>query len=79
MSDEIQEDEEYEPLTRCRKRRDGVETGSSRYPRTKLRGQPVYCLGGTRHKGGVTLYQALVWNGGTCRSDVKGETQMEAP
>jgi hypothetical protein len=38
MSDEMQGDEEYEPLKRCRKRRDGVKTGSSRYPRTKPRG-----------------------------------------
>lgn len=47
--------------------------------RDKSRGGPVYCLGGARHKGGVTLIQALVWNVGTCRADVKGETQVEAP
>jgi len=27
----------------------------------------------------VNLSQALVWNVGTCRSDGKGETQVEAP
>jgi hypothetical protein len=37
------------------------------------------CLGGIRHKGGVNLSQALVWNVGTCRPDGKGETQVEDP
>ena len=27
----------------------------------------------------MTLVQALVWNVGTCRSDAKGEAQVEAP
>jgi hypothetical protein len=45
----------------------------------QAQGKPVYCLGGIRHKGGVTLYQALVWNVGTCRPDAKGETQVVAP
>jgi hypothetical protein len=39
----------------------------------------VYCLGGVRHKDGVNLIQALVWNVGTCRPDAKGETQMGRP
>ena len=33
MSDEVQGDEEHEPLRRCRKRMDGVKTGGSRYSR----------------------------------------------
>ena len=41
--------------------------------------KPVACVGGTRHKGGVTLDRALVWNVGTCRLDDKGEIQGEAP
>jgi hypothetical protein len=41
--------------------------------------KPVACVGGTRHRGGVTLDQALVWNVGTCRLDGKGELQGEAP
>ena len=45
----------------------------------QAQGEPAYCLGGVRHKGGVTLNQALVWNGGTCRPDAKGETQVEDP
>jgi hypothetical protein len=42
-------------------------------------GEPVYCLGGVRHKGGVNLIQAFAWNLGTCRPDVKGEIQVEDP
>ena len=33
MSDEVQGDEEHEPLRRCRKRIDGVKTGGCRYSR----------------------------------------------
>jgi hypothetical protein len=40
--------------------------------------KPVACVGGTRHRGGVTLDRALVWNVGTCRLDEKGEIQGEA-
>ena len=40
---------------------------------------PVYCLGDIRHKGSANLIQALEWNVGTCRSDDKGETQVEDP
>jgi hypothetical protein len=36
-------------------------------------------LVGTRHRGGVNRNQALVWNVGTCRLDVKGETQVDDP
>ena len=41
--------------------------------------EPVYCLGGTRHRDGMNLIQAFVRNVGTCGSDVKGETQVAAP
>ena len=40
---------------------------------------PAHCLDGIRHKGGVNLIQALVWNVATCDPDVKGETQGEDP
>ena len=43
-----------------------------------VHGEPVTCVGGTRHRGGVTVDQALVWNVGTCRLDGKGEIQGEA-
>jgi hypothetical protein len=36
-------------------------------------------LGDTRHRGGVTLDQALVWNVGTCRLDAKEEIQGDEP
>jgi hypothetical protein len=45
----------------------------------QVQGEPAYCLGGARHKGGVTLIQAFVRNVGTCRLDVKGEAQVEDP
>ncbi len=45
----------------------------------QAQGELAYCLGGARHKGGVTLNQALVRNVGTCRPDAKGETQVEDP
>ncbi len=41
--------------------------------------EPAYCLGGVRHKGAVSLNQALVRNVGNCRPDVKGEAQVEDP
>ena len=37
--------------------------------------KPAYGLGGVRCRGGVSLFQALVGNVGTCRLDVKGEFQ----
>ena len=39
----------------------------------------MYCLGGVRHRDGMTLILAFVWNVGSCRSDVKGETQVAVP
>lgn len=36
----------------------------------QAQGEPADCLGGVRHKGGVTLVQALGRNVGTCRPDV---------
>ena len=68
-----------EPLMTCRKVQDDVETGRNSLARDESGGRPDFCLGGIRHEGGVTLYQAFVWNAGTCRSDVKGETQAGGP
>ena len=45
----------------------------------KSKRRPAYCLGGVRHKGSANLNQVLAWNVGTCRSDDKGETQIEGP
>ena len=68
-----------EPLKTCRKRVDDVETGSKSLARDEPSGKPVYWLGGVRHGGGVSVVQALMRNVGTCRLDVKGEIQAEAP
>ncbi len=45
----------------------------------ELGGKPADCPSGLRCKGGVTLLQAFARNLGTCRSDVKGEAQVEDP
>ncbi len=39
----------------------------------------AYCQGGVRRKGGVSAFQACVRNLGTCRSDAKGDVQVEVP
>ena len=58
---------------------DGVKTGVLAESQDKSRERPVYCLGGVRHKDGMNLIQAFVRNVESCLSDVKGETQVEAP
>jgi hypothetical protein len=52
--------------------------GSSTDPGQAQRA-PVYWLSGIRHEGGVNLMQAFLCNVGTCRSDDKGEIQVEDP
>ena len=64
---------------KCRNAKDDVKTGMRRLIRDEFRGRPVYCLSGVRHRGGVSLYWASVWNVGTCRPDVKGEIQSGSP
>ena len=56
---------------------DDVETGTWPLSRDEGRDEPVECSAGIWHKGGVTLYQALVRNEGTCRPDVKGAVQAD--
>jgi len=41
--------------------------------------EPVYRLNDIRYGGGVNLIQAFMYNVGTCRSDDKGEIQVEDP
>ena len=78
MAGEDQGDECHEPLMRHRNIKAASKLGG--YSDSGLaQGEPVYGLGGVRHKGGVTLIQALAWNLGTCRPDDKGETQVEDP
>jgi hypothetical protein len=68
------------PLKRCRKNTYRRRQNFGSNPILgKAQGIPVYCLSGVRHKSGVTLDRALVQNVGTCRPDVKGEVQAEAP
>src|SRR4051812_50098653 len=45
------------------------------YPASKGWEVPADGPTGVRHEGGVTLRQAPIRNTGTCRPDVKGETQ----
>jgi hypothetical protein len=44
--------------------------------RERIQRVPADWLGGVRCGGGVTLFQALFGNVGTCRLDVKGEVQV---
>ena len=52
----------------------------SQEPRHRDKGgeRPVYCPVGVRHEGGVSPIQAVVRNVRTCRSDVKGEAQVDS-
>jgi hypothetical protein len=74
----VRETSASEPLMRCRKLRTTSKLVAIITP-GQIQGIPAYCLGGVRHKGGVNLIQALLRNVGTCRSDAKGEAQVEAP
>ncbi len=38
----------------------------------RVRQKAEFQSGDIRHRGGVTIVQALMWNWGSCRSDVKG-------
>jgi len=75
MSGEVQGGERKRTTDEVSKTSNGdVETGRLTLLQDKSRGEPVYCLGGVRHRGGANLNQASVRNVGTCRSDDKGET-----
>jgi hypothetical protein len=68
-----------EPLMKCRKRRDVIETELQSLARDEARGVPADCPSGDRHEGGVSPAQALVRNVGTSRLDAKGELQVVDP
>ena len=72
------ETNDNEPLMRCRKLKVSSKLGPISIP-GQVRGEPVYCPIGGRHKGGVNMILAFVGNVGTCRSDAKGEIQVEDP
>jgi len=63
----------------CRKRRDAIETGLQSLVRDEAREEPVDYPSDGRHEGGVSPAQALMWNVGTFRLDVKGELQVGDP
>jgi hypothetical protein len=44
-----------------------------------VQGESAACLDDIRHRGGVTLNQAVVRNVGTCRLDVKRDVQGRNP
>ncbi len=75
----VEKTNESEPLMKCRKRRDVIETGLQLLARDTARGMPVSCPSGDRHEGGVSSTLALVRNVGTYRLDVKGDPRMEDP
>jgi len=79
MSGEVQGDERKRTTDEVSKTKGRCRNWRRTPLQDRSRGEPVYCLGGVRHKGGVNLSQALVWNVGTCRSDGKGEAQVEDP
>ena len=68
-----------EPLRKCRKRRDAIETRGESLTWDKPSGGPAYWLGGGRHGGGVNVTWASAWNVGTWRPDEKGAMQVAAP
>ena len=78
MSGEVQGDERKRTIDEVSKIEMTSKRVAGRAPGL-VQGKPAYCLSGVRHRSGVTLIQALVWNVGTCRSDDKGEAQMRGP
>ena len=63
----------------CRKRTVDVETGGGDHSGTSKGGDLKTGSCGIRLEGGVNLDQALIWNVGTCRSDVKGASRAGDP
>jgi hypothetical protein len=59
----------------CRNAKDDVETGGASSVRDEFGSSPGGCPSGIRHIGGAKPNQALVWNVGTCRPNVKGAVQ----
>ena len=68
-----------EPLLTCRKRRDVAETRLQSLACDEARRVPADCPSGDRHRGGVSLVQALMRNVGTFSLDAKGALQAEDP
>ncbi len=64
---------------RCRKRRNVIKTRLQSLAWDAVEALPAYGLGDDRHKGGVSLVQALARNVGTWDHDAKGKVQGVAP
>ena len=67
MSGEDQGDERKRTIDEVSKTEMTSKRVASRTPES-VQGKPAYCLNGVRHKDGVTLTPALVWNVGTFAS-----------
>ena len=61
---------------KCRDELNDVKTRSFSFSWDKSAGRLATVAGGVRHLGGVILIRALVRNGGSYRSDAKGEAQV---
>ena len=58
---------ESEPLMTCRKHgQTASESGTALGRRDESKSRLAYCLGGVRHRGGVSLAEAPLRNVGTC-------------
>ncbi len=69
----IREMSASEPLMRCRNKVTRRQNWRLTGRQDKSRRQSAYCLGDVRHRGGMNLIQAFVWNVGNCRPDAKGD------
>ena len=67
---------ESEPLP-CRKESDGVETMVVRRSWDKAPAVPAYGRGGIRHRGGLNLGEAGIWNMRTLASMQTEKLQVE--
>lgn len=67
-----------EPSMTCRELYSLRRNRDGRLTRERIQRRPAYWLGGARHKGGVSLKQALLWNVRTCRADDKRRGRAES-
>jgi hypothetical protein len=70
---------ESEPLMKCRKRRDVIETGLQLLARDEARGTPVCCPSGDRHEGGASSVSGSRAERGNLSSRCKGRPPSGGP
>lgn len=63
----------------CRKRSDVIETGLQSLARDQVRGEPVDCPGGDRHRRRRESSTGSCVERGKLRFDAKGDLQVEDP